>query len=116
MIIRVLQAKVMPGKQAEFKRIVELLSLPHIGSRKGLIAHYPGQMSGANSNEFVLVTLWKDIKTLKHWSREEWIKAIVPEEALPLLEELRLIGYEGFGNSEYRQKPLFNYMDFQMES
>ena len=58
MIIRLFHAKVRPGKQAEFKKTLELLSLPEIQSRKGMVAFYPGQPFGSNSNEFVLVTVW----------------------------------------------------------
>jgi len=38
MIIRLFHAKVRSGRQAEFKKVLELLSLPTVQSRKGMIA------------------------------------------------------------------------------
>jgi quinol monooxygenase YgiN len=107
MIIRLFHAKVRSGKQAEFKKVLELLSLPSIQSRKGMIAFYPGQPLGANQNEFVLVTVWKDQKELENRTVAEWAKTIIPEEALPLLEEWHVDGYKSFGILEQPLKPLF---------
>jgi quinol monooxygenase YgiN len=107
MIIRLFHAKVRAGRQAEFKKVLELLSLPTVQSRKGMVAFYPGQPVGPNLDEFVLVTVWKDLKHLENYSLEEWAKTIIPEEALPLLEEWRVDGYKSFGILEQPLKPLF---------
>ena len=44
MIIRLFQAKVKPGKQADFKKTLELLSIPKIHSSNGMIAFNPGHL------------------------------------------------------------------------
>jgi len=113
MIIRVFHARVRPGRQAEFKRIVELLSIPQVQSRNGMIAFYPGQPVGPCSNEFVLVTVWRDQAGQKNLPPLEWVKKIIPEEALPLVEAWELSGYEAFGIPEKPPKPLFNYMGYE---
>jgi quinol monooxygenase YgiN len=107
MFIRVFHAKVRPGKQAEFKKTLELLTLPNIQYRNGMIAFYPGQPVGPNSNEFVLVTVWKDAPGLNPSSGSDWAKAIVPAEALPLLEEWHEHDYKAFGVLEPQLQPLF---------
>jgi quinol monooxygenase YgiN len=107
MIIRLLHAKVRPGKQADFKKVMEILSLPTFQSRNGMIAIYPGQPVGPNSNEFVIVTVWKDQKNMENRSLEQWAKIILPEEALPLLEEWHVHGYKSFGVLEQPLQPLF---------
>jgi quinol monooxygenase YgiN len=107
MIIRLLHAKVRAGKQADFKRILEVLSLPTVQKRKGMIAFYPGQPVGKNGDEFVLVTVWKDLKGMEAYSLEQWAKTILPEEALPLVEEWRVDGYKSFGVLDQPLKPLF---------
>jgi heme-degrading monooxygenase HmoA len=107
MIIRLLHAKVRPGKQAEFKKILEILSLPTFQSHDGMIAIYPGQPVRPSSNEFVLVTVWKDQKNIENRPIEQWAKIILPEEALPLLEEWHIDGYKSFGVFEQPLKPLF---------
>ncbi len=107
MIIRLLHAKVRSGKQPEFKKVLELLSLPTVQSRRGMIAFYPGQPMGKNGDEFVLVTVWKDLKGMEALTLEEWAKTILPEEALPLVEEWRVDGYKSFGIMDQPLKPFF---------
>ena len=108
MIIRVFHARVRPEKRPAFKKVVEQLSIPHFRSRNGIVAIYPGQPLGANSNEFILVTVWKDPAALNERSNEDWVKTIIPEEALSLLEDMQVISYEAFGIPEQPLKPLFN--------
>ncbi len=107
MIIRLFSAKVCPGKQAEFKKVLELLSLPEIQSKKGMIAFYPGQPLGPDSNEFILVTVWKNQPGKENLSREEWAKMFFPTEAFSLLEEWNVHGYRSFGVFEQPLKPIF---------
>jgi quinol monooxygenase YgiN len=107
MIIRLLHAKVRSGKQADFKRVLEILSLPTVQSGKGMIAFYPGQPMGKNSDEFVLVTVWKDLKGMEAYTLEQWARTILPEEAMPLVEEWRVDGYKSFGITDQPLKPLF---------
>jgi quinol monooxygenase YgiN len=116
MIIRVLHAKVFPGRQAEFRQIIELLSVPQVLQKTGMIGLYPGETNGESSNEFVLVSLWKNLAKYKNYSLDDWIKLILPEEALPLLAEWRLQHYQTFGITEESSKPLFNYMSYQPEA
>ena len=108
MIIRLFHAKVRPGKQAEFKQALELISLPAFQSRNGMIAFYPGQPLGPSSNEFILVTVWKDAAALdQSRTKSDWARAVIPEEALPLIEEWNVHGYRSFGIMEPSLKPLF---------
>lgn len=105
MVIRLFHAKVRPGKQDEFRKILELLSLPSLKTRSEMVAMYPGQPMGASGNEFVLVTVWKELTSAV--TREEWLKKIIPEEALHLIEEFTIDGYKAFGISEPPLRPLF---------
>ena len=107
MIIRIFTAKVRPDKQADFKKILELLSLPEIQSKKGMIAFYPGQPLGQESNEFILVSVWKSEKGSETRSRDDWAKMVFPVEAFSLLEEWHVHGYRSFGVMEQPLKPLF---------
>jgi hypothetical protein len=104
MVIRLFHAKVRSGKQAEFKKLVEVLSLPLIQSRHGMIALYPGQPLGPNADEFVLVTVWKDRAVI---ADDSWVQSIIPPVALSLLEEWHVAGYKSFGVIEQPLKPLF---------
>ncbi len=105
MVIRLFRAKVRQGKRADFKKAMELLSLPSLKSKSGMVACYPGQPMGANSTDFVLVTVWKD--DASNQAREELIKKFLPEEAKCLIEDFRIEGYKSFGVTEQPLQPLF---------
>jgi quinol monooxygenase YgiN len=107
MIIRLYHVKVRPGKQDEFRKTLEFLSLPHIKFRNDLIAVYPGQPTGENSDKFVMVTVWKDEALQKHRTPNDWVKAVIPAESLPLLEEWHVDNYKSFGVLEQPLKPMF---------
>ncbi len=107
MIIRLFHAKVRSGKQAEFRKTLELLSIPNIQSKQGMVAFYPGQPVGPDGDEFVLVTIWKDQAAHDNDQKGNWAKAIIPAEALELLDEWHVSGYKSFGVLEQPLKPLF---------
>jgi quinol monooxygenase YgiN len=106
MIIRLFHAKVKPGRQSDFKKTLELLSIPNIHSSNGMIAFYPGQPLGAHSNEFVLVTVWTEAAGEKYKTQTDWAKAIIPAEVMPMLEEWHVHDYKSFGILEQPMKPL----------
>jgi len=106
MIIRIFRAIVREGRHADFKKVIEMLTLPNIKHRNGMVAFYPGQPVEANSDEFVLITVWKDSAIKKFHSSTDWIKSIIPPEALPLLQEWHDQDYKSFGVHEEPFKPL----------
>lgn len=106
MFIRVFHARVRAGKQAEFKRVLEMLALPNIQYRNGMIAFYPGQPVGPNLDQFVLVTVWKNAPPEAR-GKDDSARAIIPAEALPLLEEWHEHDYKTFGIGEPNTQPLF---------
>jgi quinol monooxygenase YgiN len=108
MIIRVFRAQIRPGKHAEFKKCIEILSLPNIQYRNGMVAFYPGQPSGLNADEFVLVTVWRDSAADRMQCESDWAKAVIPPEALPLLQNFDVQSYQSFGITDQPAKPLFN--------
>ena len=107
MIIRLIHVKVRSGNQTKFRQVLEMLSVPEIQARKGIIAFYPGQPLGPESNEFILVTVWKGRKGVEIGCSEEWIEKIIPHEAMPLVEEWYVHGYKSFGVLEEPMKPLY---------
>jgi quinol monooxygenase YgiN len=107
MVIRLFHGKVRTGRQTEFRKTLELLSIPNIQSKRGMIAFYPGQPVGPGGDEFVLVTIWKDQAAQDNDQSDNWVKAIIPEEALALLDEWHVSGYKSFGVLEQPLKPLF---------
>ena len=96
MIIRVFRAKVRPGKQREFERLVKEQSIPLVKRQRGVLAEYAGRPVGSNSNEFTFVSVWKDLEDLKAFAGKDWEKSVIPPDELPLLEETFVHHFELF--------------------
>jgi len=51
---------------------------------------------GSNSNEFVGVSVWKDLSDVKAFAGSDWEKSVIPADELPLLETTSTNHYELF--------------------
>lgn len=105
MIIRVFRARVREGSEADFQEKVNLLSIPLVKGQKGMIEYYAGRSMGSPSNEFLMVTVWEDLASLKAFAGADWNRVVVPEEELPLLEGTSVDHYEIFGSSSSIAEP-----------
>jgi heme-degrading monooxygenase HmoA len=94
MIIRVFRARTHPGKQADFERKVKELSIPLVQSQKGLLAFFSGRPMTSSPDEFVMVTIWKDLESLKAFAGIDWNVSVIPEPERPLLQASFIHHYE----------------------
>ncbi len=99
MIVRIFRARVRAGQLVEFQRRVEQLSIPLVKGQKGMLMYYAGKPMDSGPGEFVMVTVWEDLASLKAFAGEDWSRAVIPEQELPLLEETFVHHYEVFGSS-----------------
>ncbi len=94
MIVRVFRARVRSGKGAEFESLVRTLSIPLVKRQGGLVAFYSGRPTGASADEFVMVTVWRDLASLKAFAGDDWESAVIPEDERPLLRQTFVHHYE----------------------
>jgi len=97
MIIRVARAKVCAGKSGEFRDRVEQVWVSWLESQKGMLGCYPG--IDPHVDEFVMVSLWADIDSLKRIGDKYWNRAMVQADELDLLEAVDVHHYEAFGRT-----------------
>jgi len=100
MVIRVFRAHVQPGRQADFEAMALRLSVPLVQKQKGLLGFYAGRPLGHAKNEFVMVTLWDSVDSVKAFVGPDWEQAVVPEEERPVLVDTFVHHYEAFATSE----------------
>ena len=100
MIIRIFRAKIREGRVSEFKRLVREQSIPWLEKSDGMLAYFPGEPVGENEREFLMVTLWRDLESLKAFAGSKWDDPIVTEEEAPLVEAMFADHYRGFGTQE----------------
>jgi len=96
MIIRVFQAKIRLDKLAEFKRMMQEQSIPGLTSAEGMLGYFPGEPFSHDRREFVMVTLWRDIESLKKFTGENWKTPVITSDETPLIEEMVVYHYQHF--------------------
>ena len=117
MVIRVFRAHVQPGRQADFEAMARRLSVPLVRKQKGLLGFYAGRPLGHSKDEFaadilhivaivraedefVMVTLWDSVESIRAFVGPDWEQAVVPEEERPVLLDSFVHHYEAYATSE----------------
>ena len=96
MIIRIFKAKIRKGQVSEFKLMVKNQSIPWLESSEGMLGYFPGEPFGENAREFVMITLWRDLDSLKAFAGTDWDNPVVTEDEAPLVETMMAEHYRKF--------------------
>jgi heme-degrading monooxygenase HmoA len=86
MIMRVYHARVHPGQEAEFERLVKADAVPLMERLTGFLGLHIGREIGG-SPEFVMVSLWRDLEALKAFTGEAWEQPVVLHRDVQVLEK-----------------------------
>lgn len=94
MIIRVFRARLKPGMREAYERLCREKTIPLMGGAPGNLAVHMGRPADQRSDDFVFVSVWKDLASLRAFVGERWDEAfILPGEA-DLLEEATVQHYD----------------------
>jgi DNA-binding winged helix-turn-helix (wHTH) protein/heme-degrading monooxygenase HmoA len=97
-IVRVFRGQVLPGRHAEFERLLRDRAIPDFRSRPGMVRVHVATPTEQAPDEFLVVTVWRDLKALRAFTGDTWSQArITPEEA-PLLRRAFVHHYETGGD------------------
>ena len=88
MIIRVFRAVIRDGKVDEFKKLVQEQSIPWLTESDGMLGYFPGQPFEENDREFTMITLWRDLDSIKLFCGDDWNNPVVTEDETPLVEAM----------------------------
>ena len=96
MIVRIFRAQIRKKHVAEFKRMVREQSIPWLESADGMLGYFPGEPFTANEREFVMITQWKDLESLKAFAGSDWNNPVVTKGEEPLVEAMFVDHYRSF--------------------
>jgi len=100
MIIRVFRAKIRKSRVSDFKQMVLEQSIPWLEKSDGMLGYFPGEPYGSNEEEFLMVTLWRDLESLEAFAGPNWDDPIVTDDEAPLVEAMFADHYCGFGKED----------------
>jgi quinol monooxygenase YgiN len=98
MIIRVFRARIRVGKVAEFKRLVREQSIPWLERSPGMLGYFAGEPLSDDEHEFVMVTLWQDMESLKAFVGDNWKTPVVTADETPLVEEMVITTHDSISH------------------
>ena len=88
MIVRIFRAKIRKNQISKFKRMVQEQSIPWLESSEGMLGYFPAEPFGKNEQEFVMITLWRDLDALEAFAGTDWDNPVVTEDEAPLVEAM----------------------------
>jgi heme-degrading monooxygenase HmoA len=94
MIIRVFRPTIHPGKEAEFESFLRETAIPLVSQQSGVIAQHVGKPRDSSSTEFVYVSVWEDVESIRAFAGERWQEAVIAPEEEDLLKDTWIGHYE----------------------
>jgi heme-degrading monooxygenase HmoA len=90
MIIRVFRPTIHPGKESEFESFLRDTAIPLMSQQSGLVAQHVGKPLESSSNEFLYVTVWEDVESIRAFAGERWQEAVITPDEEHLLKDTRI--------------------------
>ena len=87
MVIRVFRPTIHPGKEAEFESFLRETAVPLVSRQSGLLAQHIGRPRDPSSTEYLFVTVWDDVASIRAFAGPRWQEAVIAPEEEHLLQE-----------------------------
>jgi heme-degrading monooxygenase HmoA len=94
MIIRVFGPTIRPGKEREFEAFLRDTAVPLVSQQAGLLAQHVGRPRDPSSTEYVYVTVWEDVESIRAFAGERWQQAVIAPDEEHLLKDTSIGHYE----------------------
>lgn len=97
MVIRIFRPRVQAGMQDEFECFLRETAIPLLSEQDGLVAQHIGLPMPPSSDEFVYVTVWRDLDALRAFAGEDWDRAVIDPSEEHMLRETFISHYTAAG-------------------
>jgi heme-degrading monooxygenase HmoA len=93
-IIRVFRPTIHPGKENEFELFLRETALPLVSQQSGLVAQHVGRPRDSSSTEYLFITVWDDVESIRGFAGERWQEAVIAPDEEHLLKDTWIQHYE----------------------
>lgn len=94
MILRVFRARLKPGARQAFEKLCNDVSIPLLRAQPGLVTLHVGKPLPDHPDEFVLVSVWKDLESLKAFAGDTWDHPMILPGEAALVQETTVQHYD----------------------
>jgi heme-degrading monooxygenase HmoA len=99
MIIRVFRPTIHPGKERDFESFLRETAVPLVSKQSGIVAQHVGKPRDPSSTEYLYLTVWDDVASIRAFAGERWEEAVIAPEEEHLLKDTWIGHYEVLGTS-----------------
>jgi heme-degrading monooxygenase HmoA len=93
-IIRVFRPTIHPGKESEFESFLRETAVPLVSRQAGIVAQHVGKPRDPSSTEYLYVTVWEDVESIRAFAGERWQEAVIAPDEEHLLKDTWIGHYE----------------------
>jgi heme-degrading monooxygenase HmoA len=93
-IIRVFRPTIHPGKEHEFESFLRETAVPLVSRQSGMVAQHVGKPRDPSSTEYLFVTVWEDVESIRAFAGERWQEAVIDPDEEHLLKDTWIGHYE----------------------
>lgn len=96
MLLRVFKIEIVSEFRNEFEEKFKVIALGLVDGKKGLLSAEIGKSVDTDDNEYLMISIWKDLEALREFTGDDWKEAIIPEEMVKYVFSFSLKHYESF--------------------
>jgi heme-degrading monooxygenase HmoA len=93
-IIRVFRPTIHPGMESEFESFLRETALPLVSQQSGIVAQHVGRPLDPSSTEYLYVTVWDEVESIRAFAGEGWQEAVITPDEEHLLKHTWIQHYE----------------------
>jgi heme-degrading monooxygenase HmoA len=94
LIIRIFRPTIYPGKESEFESFLRDTAIPLVSQQSGLISQHAGKPRDPSSTEYLYVTVWENVESIRAFAGERWEEAVITPDEEHLLKDTWIGHYE----------------------
>ena len=94
MIIRVFRPTIHPGREGDFEAFLRDTAVPLVSQQSGIVAQHVGRPRDPSSTEYLFITVWEDVESIRAFAGERWQEAVIAPDEEHLLKGTWIRHYE----------------------
>lgn len=96
MVLRVFKVNVVEELRDEFEEKFRTAALGVVDNHEGMLSAEIGKSIDDGDTEYLMISVWKDLESIKVFGGDSWKKAIIPEHMLKYMADFSLKHYGEF--------------------
>lgn len=96
MVLRVFKVNVVEALRDEFEEKFRTAALGVVEHHEGMLSAEVGKSITEDDTEYLMVSVWKDLESIKRFGGDNWEEAIIPEHMLKYMANFSLKHYSDF--------------------